>query len=173
MSRRPLQLLTLALALGAPASALSQGIFSPQTFSARLNGFKEVPTLSTQGFGTFSADITVGDAGPTIAWTLTFSGLSAPASAAHIHLGQPGVAGGIAVNLCGAGSAPACPAEGSVTGTIDATSVVGPAEQGIAPGELQELLVAMVVGATYVNVHTATFPTGEIRGQIGPDLLGN
>jgi hypothetical protein len=92
---------------------------------------------------------------------------------AHIHFAQRGVNGGVAAFLCGGGDKPACPQEGEVTGTIDANDVVGPAAQGIAgatattPGEIDELIAAMKVGATYANVHTDLFENGEIRGQIG------
>jgi hypothetical protein len=44
--------------------------------------------------------------------------------------------------------------------------VTGPAGQGVAAGELADLIRAIRAGAAYVNVHTATYPTGEIRGQI-------
>jgi hypothetical protein len=53
-----------------------------------------------------------------------------------------------------------------VTGTLDASGVVGPAGQGIAAGEFAELLHAIRSGVTYANVHTNTWPAGEIRGQI-------
>ena len=53
-----------------------------------------------------------------------------------------------------------------MTGTIAAADVIGPAAQGIAPGEFRELVRAMRAGATYANVHSTTFPAGEIRGQI-------
>jgi hypothetical protein len=86
---------------------------------------------------------------------------------AHIHFGQPGVEGGVAAFLCGGGSKPACPPSGDVTGTIVASDVVGPADQGIAAGEIDELIAAMKHGVTYVNVHTDAYPDGEIRGQIG------
>ena len=39
--------------------------------------------------------------GPSLAWRLTFSGLSGKAVAAHVHLGRVGVAGPVAVPLCG------------------------------------------------------------------------
>ena len=88
-------------------------------------------------------------------------------AAAHIHFGQRGVNGGVSAFLCG-GSGTPCPASGTVEGTITAANVVGPAAQGIAPGEFAELLRAMGLGVTYVNVHTTpTYPGGEIRGQIG------
>ena len=60
---------------------------------------------------------------------------------------------------------PAAPA--ALSGTISAEQVIGPAAQGIAPGELEELLRAMAAGVTYANVHSQAFPGGEIRGQIG------
>jgi len=45
--------------------------------------------------------------------------------------------------------------------------VIGPAGQGIAAGEFAELLAAIRAGKTYANVHSAKFPGGEIRAQLG------
>ena len=60
-----------------------------------------------------------------------------------------------------------CPAEpATITGSFVAADVVGPAGQGLAPGEFDELVRAMRAGATYANVHTTLVPGGEIRGQI-------
>jgi len=56
-----------------------------------------------------------------------------------------------------------------VTGVIDAADVIGPAGQGIAPGEFNELVRAIRSGNTYANVHTNMYPGGEIRGQIRGD----
>ena len=62
---------------------------------------------------------------------------------------------------------PPCPAApATVSGTLDAADVIGPAGQGIAAGEFAELLDAMRSGSTYVNIHTTTFGGGEIRAQI-------
>lgn len=135
--------------------------------TANLNGFEEVPTLSVAGTGRFALELTGG--GTSLAFTLTYSGLTGDATFAHIHLGRPAVAAGVSAFLCGGGGQAACPTGTSATisGTIDASMVVGPEAQGIAPGEFAELLRAIQAGATYVNVHTAAFPPGEIRGQIG------
>jgi hypothetical protein len=135
------------------------------SFSANLRGFQEIPTLSVAGRGTFSAEVT--DDGAALSYTLTYSGLTGDALFAHIHLGRRATAGGVSAFLCGGGGKDACPgAGGTVTGVITADDVVGPEDQGISAGEFKELLTAMGVGATYVNVHTDAYPSGEIRGQI-------
>ncbi|MGH3084468.1 MAG: CHRD domain-containing protein [Gaiellaceae bacterium] len=54
-----------------------------------------------------------------------------------------------------------------VTGVIDAADVTGPAGQGIAAGELTEVIRALRAGAVYANVHTSKYTGGEIRGQVG------
>jgi len=41
--------------------------------------------------------------------------------------------------------------------------------QGIAAGEIAEIIRAMRAGVTYANVHTNKHPTGEIRGQLRTD----
>ena len=135
---------------------------SDQAFRASLNGYLETPSISTTARGSFQATID----GSTITYRLTFNDLTTPSLFAHIHFGRPDVAGGVAAFLCGGGSKPACPASGTVTGTIVPADVVGPTGQGIAPGEFAELVRAMRNGATYVNVHSTMFPTGEIRGNI-------
>ena len=50
--------------------------------------------------------------------------------------------------------------------TFTAADVIGPADQGISAGEFDELVKAMRNGVTYANVHSSTFPMGEIRAQL-------
>ena len=52
---------------------------------------------------------------------------------------------------------------------IEPKDVNGPAGQGIKPGEYAELLQAIRAGLTYANVHSKTYPAGEIRAQIERD----
>ena len=59
-----------------------------------------------------------------------------------------------------------------MSGTIVPADVIGPAGQGIAGGEFEEVVRAIRAGATYVNVHNETYPSGEIRGQLGKGKKG-
>ena len=134
----------------------------------QLSGYEEAPlALSTAGHGTFGAMVT--DAG--IEYRLTYADTVGVVSQAHIHFGAVGQAGGISVFLCtNLGNGPAgtqtCPAAGEVTGTIVPADVIGPAGQGIAAAEYEELLAAIRAGTAYVNVHSSSYSGGEIRGQI-------
>jgi hypothetical protein len=137
-------------------------------FGARLTGFEETPSESTPGNGSLRLRVMGGN---TIHYVLHYEDFEAtegPTTAAHIHFGQRGVAGGVSAFLCGGGDKPPCtPVEGTIEGDIDAADVIGPSGQGIAAGEMEELLRAMRKGYTYANVHTNINPAGLIRGQIG------
>jgi len=146
------------------------------SFRAVLSGYQEVPPISTTASGTFKARLKDG----AVQWQLSYRNIEGGGvQQAHIHFGQPAVNGGVSVFLCSnLAGAPAgvqrCPASpATITGTVEANDVVGPREQGIDPGELDELLAAMRAGVTYANVHSDTFPNGEIRGQIEPRGRGH
>jgi hypothetical protein len=145
-----------------------------------LTGYEEVPAVSTTGNGEFRARIfnapdpfTISVGETRVEYELTYNNIQGNVTQAHIHFGQAGVNGGISVWLCAnppivppAGTPPCPSPSGYLTGTIRAANVVGPAAQGIAPGEFNELLQAMRAGKTYVNVHSTLFPGGEVRSQI-------
>ena len=76
-----------------------------------LTGYQEAATagsISTPATGTF--EVSIDDNAQTLSYTLTYSGLSTPATQAHIHFGNRVQNGGIAVFLCGGGPHPVtCP----------------------------------------------------------------
>ena len=142
----------------------------PETVNAKLSGFLSNNPISTAAKSNFTAQISSDNS--MITYTLTYSNIEGvSASASHIHFGQWWANGGVIAYLCGGGGKPDCPStSGTVTGTIVASDIIGPAEQGIEAGELAEALTAIRSGVTYVNIHSTTFPGGEIRGQIRPRL---
>jgi hypothetical protein len=145
---------------------------------ARLTGFQEVFAggggVSTPAQGTFRAQLD--EATGLITYTLRYSGFVSPVTQSHLHFGQHHTSGGISVWLCQTATNPApAPAPGAqpvpmcaeeVSGEALAANVIGPAGQGIAPGEFAELVAAIKAGTVYVNVHSSLFPAGEIRGQL-------
>jgi CHRD domain-containing protein len=134
--------------------------------SGELDGFQEVPAISTNADGEIDLKLN----GSSIQYKLEFQDLSSPVKFAHIHFSEEHVNGGVVAFLCGGGGKPPCPQSGTVTGTITAADVQNiDATQGIAAGEIGELIRAIKHGATYANVHSDKFPNGEIRGQIGDD----
>jgi hypothetical protein len=137
-------------------------------FTAFLAGTQEVPAIFTGGSALFTATVLNNDT--QIDFQLTYANLTAPPTVAHVHFGQRGVSGGVSFFLCGGGGKPACPAtpSGTVTGTVVAADVVGPADQGIAPGNLAAILQMIRAGLGYANMHTPLHPNGEIRGQLRP-----
>lgn len=122
------------------------------TFQADLTGAAERPnpvTTNATGDATFTATTTGGVT--TVVYTVVVSGdLSGPVTAAHIH----GPAGAEAT------------ADPIVTLTVsNTTATTGTLVSGTFTATAT-VLQHMLAGNTYVNLHTATNPGGEIRGQI-------
>jgi hypothetical protein len=128
-------LFVTGLGLGATGS-------SSVKLTARLAARSEVPApkAAARATGLFTASLS----GRSLTWRLTFSRLTGRALAAHIHLGKPGVAGPVAVPLCG-------PCVSGVHRKVTVTARVR---------------TALLAGGAYVNVHTAKNAAGEIRGQV-------
>jgi hypothetical protein len=158
--------LAFGLIVALAGVVVAHGGSDRKSFKAQLNGFQEVPAISSTASG--SLKLSINSANTQIAYTLTYTALQGGAAmAAHIHLGQPGVSGGVVAFLCGGGGKAACPAAGgTVSGTIIAADVLALPTQGLAAGDLAAFLRAMRAGVTYVNVHSMTFASGEIRGQL-------
>ncbi len=136
------------ISLAVAGAAVGRPQASTIRVSALMNATQEVPAPKgdvTAARGTFSATVTRSGTGDVMNWELTFTGLTGPAGAAHVHLGVRGQSGGVVVPLC----AP-CQSPASGTANVNAT-----------------VLSALQTGGAYANVHTPTNAPGEIRGQIG------
>lgn len=173
MSKRVIR----AVALGAVVLIIGVGAYAVAGGDARnfratpLNGYEENPDISTVARGSFTARLSSDE--DTLHYLLRFSGLEGGnVLQSHIHFGKPAVNGGVSIFLCGTAGfsgpagTPTCPQSGMVERDVTAADVIGPNGQGIAPGEFDEIIAAMRAGHAYVNVHSQTYPGGEIRAQI-------
>jgi CHRD domain len=138
----------------------------------QLSGYAETPlALSTAAGGQFT--MRIDSQTQQISWRLTYSDFATVVTQAHVHFGSPAQTGAISFFLCtNLGNGPAgtqlCPAApATISGTITPVDIIGPVGQGISPGEFAEVVQAVHAGYTYVNVHSTTFPGGEIRAQLG------
>jgi hypothetical protein len=162
-------LVAVIAAAGFASYALADG--GKRTIRETLEGYQEVPAISTPGNGQFEARIDAEDG--EIRYRLSYAGTETAVTQAHIHFEQQTNNGAIVVFLCtnlgnGPAGTQACPpAPATIAGTIRAADVgAGAAAQGIAAGEFAELVAAIRAGATYVNVHTTGRPGGEVRAQL-------
>ncbi|HEY7734065.1 MAG TPA: CHRD domain-containing protein [Nitrososphaera sp.] len=113
--------------------------------SATLDGAQEVPAVDTEGSG--SATMEFDPSNSELSWSIEFSELSGPATAAHFHgPATIGANAGVQVNI-GEVSGLDSPMEGSIELTAEQASM-------LLDGEL------------YINIHTGANPNGEIRGQV-------
>lgn len=157
--------LTALLALSTLAVACDDDDEDPngppdtESLSANLSGANERPTPVTSP-ATGSASFTASTSGAvtTITYTVTVTGnLSGPVTAAHIH--GPGGVNDVASPIVTLTVSNATGTTGVlVSGSFTTT--------GHATINTAQLLTHMLAGNTYVNLHTAANPGGEIRGQI-------
>jgi hypothetical protein len=125
--------------------------------STTLSGAQEVPPVQTAASGT--ASISVNDALTEVSFIMTHQGL-VNITGAHIHVGAPGQEGPNILNLATADF------PSGVTGTRTAADLIPAPAQGI--NTFEDAVNAILAGNTYVEIHTAANPAGEIRGQLGP-----
>ena len=138
------------------------------TFTATLNGASEVPPSGSPATGFLTLTLS----GNSLTVVETFSGLlGGAAAAAHIHCCA--AAGSNAIVAIPFGGFPAATSGSysplafdlTLSGTYNAAFIT--AHGGTAALAEADFLAAMYGGLTYANIHDATFPGGEIRGQIG------
>ena len=129
------------LSAGACALALSACAI-PQTFQASLSGAQQVPANSAPGTGAMTARYQPDTRAMT--YNVQYTGLSGPVTGAHIHApAGPGANAPVIIPFANAAS----PITGGVT---------------LTPAQAEQI----ASGQSYVNIHTAANPNGEIRGQI-------
>lgn len=113
------------------------------SYRAELKGSSEIPPNDSKGTGT--ADVTYDSTSKKLSWTITYTGLTGPASAAHFH-------GPAAVS---ANAPPVVPISGNLASPIKGDATLTEAQ-----------VVDLQTGRWYLNVHTAANKDGELRGQI-------
>lgn len=138
-------LLSMGLVLALPIAAMGQ----VHTFNFTLDGLQEVPPNASPATG--AATVVLDMALLTVSWDVTFQGLVGVFTAAHFHHAPPGVNGPVIINMPLTGP-------GHLMGSSAITAFHAS---------------EMLAGNIYVNIHSTTFPGGEIRGQVipGPGAL--
>lgn len=142
------QTLVRALVVAGAAAVLATGCaMRPsekiEIYEARLSGAQEVPPVTSAGSG--QAELQWNRNSNVLSWKVTFTGLSGEVTGAHIH--GPASAGenaGVVIPFMTGMS-------GTITGQTNLTSAQA---------------LDLAAGRWYVNIHTAAFPGGEIRGQL-------
>jgi CHRD domain len=126
---------------GHMSNMMSSG--STAHYHATLSPSQEVPP--TSGSGTGTADVELNSSTNMLSWKVSYSGLTGPATAAHIH--GPAAAGANAPVLIPFANVGSSPFEGKAQITAAQAADIA-------------------AGRTYVNIHTAQNKGGEIRGQL-------
>jgi len=121
---------------------------APESFQVPLTGAQEVPAVDTPAKGT--AKLSYDPATRVVTWTITYSGLSGPATMAHFHgPAAKGENAGVQIWLTEKGKPVESPIKGQAT---------------LTPDQAKDF----AAGKWYVNVHTEQHPGGEIRGYVTP-----
>lgn len=113
-------------------------------FSAALKGGSEVPATDSKGTG--EVDATLDTATKRFSYTVTYSGLTGPATMAHFH--GPALAG----------------ANAGVQVPVPTSALASPMKGEAVLTDTQ--VADLEAGKWYFNIHTAAHPGGEVRGQL-------
>ena len=139
---------TLGLAATVRADKIADADQGGRSFFTEMTGAQEAPDPGDPD-GTGTALITLNQGQGTVCFELTVENITLPATLAHIHIGDVGVAGPPVVTL------------------------VPPDEDGTSSGCIENVDPALIKAIRqnpsdyYVNVHTSDFQPGAVRGQLG------
>jgi hypothetical protein len=156
-SRTPSVLLTVWLVslVGMLACGGDSALFAgSDTYVAALSGAREVPAVQTTATGV----ATFNRVGAKVTYTVSATGFSTPLTVGHVHIGPAGTIGPVIVPLT-----IIAPSGTVASGSIDLASPITQGNITISGDSLRTLFES---GNAYVNLHTAAYPGGEIRGQI-------
>src|SRR5260370_21499736 len=140
-------------------------------YDAALSGPAESPPNVSPGTG--FAEVTINDIADTMRVQVTFSGLVATTTASHIHCctALPGTGtAGIATTTPTFTGFPLGVTSGTYDTTFDMTMASSynlafiTANGGTPSTAFVALLLGLNTGDAYLNIHSTTFPSGEIRG---------
>ena len=123
-------------------------------YVAELSGAREVPAAITSAAGT----ATFTRRGTNVSYTVTASGFTTPLTVGHVHIGAAGVIGSVLIPFTILAQSATVAA-----GSIDLGAPITQGNITISGDSLRTLLES---GNAYVNLHSAAYPGGEIRGQI-------
>jgi len=142
---------------------------SPLTIHTTLLGSNVVPPNASPAIG--SADVTID--GDSLSISLIWSGfIGGPATAGHLHCcAPPGSGGPLAIGFPGftPGTSGSYAHVFNLTDpTIYVPNFLNNLGGGTAAGAEAALLTGIFGGRAYLDMPDATFPGGEIRGQLGP-----
>jgi hypothetical protein len=147
----------VAAVLTGAAAASAQVVVA----TATLGGGEETPILLSGAAGT--AEVAIDTTAKEFAVTLRIFNIPTTTTAAHIHVGSKGVAGPVVIDF---------PAIAGRLGDFVTSFRVGEAafraNPAIGINTIDDVIQAVANGNAYVNVHTNSFPAGEIRGQLVP-----
>jgi hypothetical protein len=168
--------LTLSGMAAGLMTPLTEASAAPLTFVGHLSGANEIPPAATPGSG--QTTVVLDPVANTLQINVSFTGLVAPTSAAHIHccLSSPFALANVGV----ATAIPAFPGFplGVTSGTYSSpifdltqATIYNPAfvtaQGGLSQAEAA-LEAGIQNGESYLNVHSSTFPNGEIRDFLRP-----
>jgi hypothetical protein len=158
--KQVLSVLALAVAAGLATPAFAQ------TYRANLTGPGEEPPNSSPGMSMVTIDLN----GTNLMIDAPFSGLVAPTTVAHIHCCTTAAFSGAAAPAIGLDDFPLGVQAGTYSHSFSLTdnATFEPAflaaHGGTVSGAASALVDAMNANEAYVNIHSTTYPNGEIRG---------
>ena len=136
---------------------------SKYPYKAQMSGQNEVPPVQSNATGL--AEFTVAE-NSTMKYRINATGISEATgiTSAHIYSGDEGNNGEVVADLW---KTPQSKDKDTAYGVIFRGNVTDSFLKGPLQGKtLDDLMALMDSGDAYVNIHTATNPDGEIRGQL-------